>query len=274
MAVHLVDHRDGFGMGFTPITTFSEPMDNTGIAVGVWKMAQGEQATEKPVTETAWLLMEGQVQIAVAGKVHTLQRLSLFDEGPSCIHVPAGADVLFKAETPVEFTVYRVENSRPFDPTVHYPHEVDDEPRGKGTMGNTCTRFVRTIFDGTSTHENSMMVLGEVITLPGRWSSYPPHHHPQPEIYHYRFDQPQGFGHAELGDDVLKVKHNDTVKIFPPNTHSQCAAPGYAMYYSWVIRHLPGDRYTVPIFEVEHSWARDPDAPIWRPDPKHGIDDL
>ena len=82
-------------------------------------------------------------------------------------------------------------------------------------------------------------VLGEVVTMPGRWSSYPPHHHPQPEIYHYRFTRPQGYGHAELGDDVLKVKQFDTVKIFDGNDHAQCAAPGYGMYYSWVIRHLP-----------------------------------
>ena len=56
-------------------------------------------------------------------------------------------------------------------------------------------------------------MLGEVVTLPGGWSSYPPHHHPQPEIYHYRFTHPQGFGHAELGDDVFKVRHYDTIRI-------------------------------------------------------------
>ena len=55
--------------------------------------------------------------------------------------------------------------------------------------------------------------MGEVVTAPGGWSSYPPHHHEQPEIYHYRFTEPQGYGHAECGDDVFKVRQYDTYKI-------------------------------------------------------------
>ena len=74
-----------------------------------------------------------------------------------------------------------------------------------GQVGGACLRLVRTIFDRTNADPNAELVLGEVITLPGRWSSYPPHHHPQPEIYHYRFTHPQGYGHAELGEDVLLV---------------------------------------------------------------------
>ncbi len=70
---------------------------------------------------------------------------------------------------------------------------------------------------------------------------------------------------------MRKVRHGDTVKIFPPHSHAQCAAPGYGMYYSWVIRHLPGARYTVPTFEPEHDWTRAPGATFWQP---KGIDSL
>jgi 5-deoxy-glucuronate isomerase len=115
------------------------------------------------------------------------------------------------------------------------------------------------------------LVLGEVVTLPGGWSSYPPHHHPQPEIYHYRFTHPQGYGHAELGERVVKVHQFDTVKIPAGKDHAQCAAPGYGMYYSWVIRHLPQAPYTVPEFADEHRWTMEPGAPYWQPgdsDPK------
>ena len=101
-------------------------------------------------------------------------------------------------------------------------------------------------------------MLGEVVTFPGGWSSYPPHHHAQPEIYHYRFTAPQGFGHAELGERVMKVRPYDTIKIPAGLDHAQCAAPGYGMYYSWVIRHLAGDRYTVPEFTEEHAWTMQP----------------
>ncbi len=37
------------------------------------------------------------------------------------------------------------------------------------------------------------------------------------------------------------------------------------MYYSWVIRHLPGERYTVPEFTPDHTWTTEPDAQFWSP---------
>jgi 5-deoxy-glucuronate isomerase len=132
-------------------------------------------------------------------------------------------------------------------------------------VGGACWRWVRTIFDDSISHPNAELVLGEVVNMPGRWSSYPPHHHPQPEIYHYRFSDPRGFGHAELGESVLRVRHGDTVKILDEQDHAQCAAPGYGMWYLWVIRHLPSERYTVPEFTTEHAWTMDPDAEVWCP---------
>jgi len=150
--------------------------------------------------------------------------------------------------------------------------DTANEPRGKGQVGGACLRFVRTIFDRRNSPEEVELVLGEVITMPGRWSSYPPHHHPQPEIYHYRFTKPQGFGHAELGEQVLKVRQNDTVKILDGLDHAQCAAPGYGMYYAWVIRHLPDNPYTVPDFTPEHAWVNEPGATSWFPDELRDVD--
>jgi 5-deoxy-glucuronate isomerase len=103
--------------------------------------------------------------------------------------------------------------------------------------------------------------LGEVINSPGKWSSYPPHHHLQPEFYHYRFTLPQGYGHAELGDDILKIRHGDTVEIPGGLDHAQVSAPGYGMYYLWVVRHLPKQPYTGFEFTREHEWVLDPTHP-------------
>ncbi|MBI4183964.1 MAG: 5-deoxy-glucuronate isomerase [Proteobacteria bacterium] len=265
MAVHLTEHRFGFGPGYTPITGLDEEEDNTGIAFGVLRLAPGEALAVAPEGETAWLLMAGRVSVGVAGGEERLARGSLFDEGPSALHVAAGEPVRLKAADEVELTVYAVANRRPFRPRLHRPAEVPDERRGAGQVGGTCLRLVRTIFDRSNAEPDADLVLGEVVTLPGRWSSYPPHHHPQPEIYHYRFAAPQGYGHAELGERVLKVRHYDTVKILAGLDHAQCAAPGYGMYYSWVIRHLPGDPYTVPEFAGEHRWTMEPNARYWRP---------
>jgi 5-deoxy-glucuronate isomerase len=108
-------------------------------------------------------------------------------------------------------------------------------------------------------------VLGEVITFPGKWSSYPPHHHPQPEIYHYRFQRPEGFGLCQIGEEAYMLRNRDTVIIPAGAVHPHAAAPGYAMFYIWVIRHLDGARYGTPTFVPKHSWVMDPKAEIWGP---------
>ncbi len=262
---HLTRHRAGFGPGYTAVTLADEPDHPTGIGFGVLVLKAGQSRQDQVTAETAWLLMSGRIRLEAAGQVWEAGRASLFDDGPSCLHVAAGTPVTLTALTDCEVTVYATPNPASFAPRFYAPADVADEQRGKGQVGGACHRVVRTIFDGTRADPAARLVLGEVLTFPGRWSSYPPHHHPQPEIYHYRFTHPQGYGHAELGDTVLKVRHNDTVKIFDGLDHPQCAAPGYGMYYAWVIRHLPGNPYTVPEFTPEHRWIMDPGARIWEP---------
>jgi 5-deoxy-glucuronate isomerase len=195
----------------------------------------------------------------------TLGRASLFDESASCVHAAAGTTVSIEAVADAELTVYDCANPATFAARVFTPDDVPDEQRGRGQVRNRCLRLVRTIFDARNSPAEALLVLGEVVTLPGGWSSYPPHHHPQPELYHYRFTAPQGYGHAELGESVVKVRANDTICILPGHDHAQCAAPGYGMYYSWVIRHLPGLPYSVPEFAGEHSWTMSPGANVWWP---------
>jgi len=108
-------------------------------------------------------------------------------------------------------------------------------------------------------------LLGEVINHPGKWSSYPPHAHPQPEIYHYRLFPEQGFGISLLGEEPHIVKNRYTSIIRPDITHSQAASPGYAMYYIWMIPHLPDDRWlpTTRYFVKDHEWLLEKDVAIW-----------
>ena len=261
----ITEHRAGFAPGLTDITRCDDPNEPTGLGLAVLKLAAGENYIEVTPVETAFLLMSGSVTASVEDLNVKLTRASLFDDAPSCIHLAAGAELKLSAGSQTEFTIYRTANRNPFEPKIFLPADTADEPRGKGQVGGACLRLVRTIFDRGNTDANAELVLGEVITLPGRWSSYPPHHHAQPEIYHYRFAHPQGYGHAELGDAVFKVHANDTIKILSGNDHAQCAAPGYPMYYSWVIRHLEGNPYTVPEFTAEHRWAMERNAVVWKP---------
>jgi 5-dehydro-2-deoxygluconokinase len=137
--------------------------------------------------------------------------------------------------------------------------------RGKGLLDDTSYRIVRTVFDKRNRPESNLVV-GEIITFQGRWSSYPPHYHAQPEIYHYRFSEPQGFAFGENGQKVLRIEHNDTYQIVDGQEHAHCTAPGYALYTLWFIRHLQNDPYLTPTFRSEHEWTRESQSThrVWK----------
>ncbi|MCC7070289.1 MAG: 5-deoxy-glucuronate isomerase, partial [Deltaproteobacteria bacterium] len=213
----------------------------------------GETIARSDEKECAWLLIEGSVEARAGEARAALSRASLFDERPSVVHAGPGTEVQLSARSDVEWLLVRASNPTRFSPRIFLPAECQSEPRGKGLVQDACLRVVRLVFD-LDTRPESQLVLGEVINLAGRWSSFPPHHHGQPELYHYRFSKPQGYGHAELGDEVLKVKSHDTVKITGAVDHPQVAAPGYGMYYAWIVRHRPNDPYRGFTFAPEHAW--------------------
>ena len=101
--------------------------------------------------------------------------------------------------------------------------------------------------------------IGEVVHFPGKWSSYPPHQHVEPELYYYKFLPENGYGLAEYGDDAFKVKNNDLTGMPESVTHSQAAAPGYAEYYLWCIR-LQDDKNIVTTVVPEYEWVTKADA--------------
>lgn len=266
MNEHICGDRRGFAPGLSQVVRHDAADNPSRIGLAVLRLQAGERVQSQPRGETAWLLMSGSIRGRAGNTAFTFARTSLFDESASCVHAAAGADVMIEALTDSELTIYECANQRQFAPRIFTPEQVPNERRGRGQVDDRALRFVRTIFDRTNSPDEVELVLGEVVTFPGGWSSYPPHHHPQHEIYHYRFTQPQGYGHAELGDAVVKVRHCDTIRIPAGFDHAQCAAPGYGMYYSWVIRHLPDNPYTVPEFTAEHAWTMQPDAPYWRPE--------
>lgn len=262
---HITAHRRGFDGRFTPIARLDDPDNPSRIGIGVLRLAGSERSVQQASCETAWLLMSGTVRVTIEQREVELSRTSLFDQSPSCVHAPAGSTVVFDAASDTEIMVFECSNLRSFEARLFTPNDVPNELRGRGQVGHRALRYVRTIFDRSNSPEAAELVLGEVVTFPGGWSSYPPHHHPQPEIYHYRFTHPQGYGHAELGERVVKVMEYDTVHIPAGLDHAQCAAPGYGMYYSWVIRHLPDRPYTIPDFTAKHAWTLQAGAPFWRP---------
>jgi len=259
----VIKQKGSFEYGYNSITELNGKHSDMLMDYGILKLAAGERHMDHDSKERAYLLIQGQVAFEWEDKIYHAERSSCFDENPICLHVPKDVKVTITAKADIsEIAVMKTLNERSFESKLYSAEECRSEQRGKGTMKETSTRTVRTVFD-YSNRKESNLVLGEVIDHPGKWSSYPPHHHPQPEIYFYRFYPENGFGYAELGEEVFKVRHNDTVKISEGMTHPQATAPGYAMYYLWVIRHLEGNPYIEPTFVPEHLWVTKEDAVIW-----------
>jgi 5-deoxy-glucuronate isomerase len=258
-------HREGFPLGLTWVTTEGEAELDTGIDLGIYRMRPGEIVDAPTSKEEAWVLFSGDARVDLEGERASVARASLFDEPPTVLHAPAGARLRIEAgSNEVEWAVARATNRASFAPRLFRPADIQDELRGKGLAQDAAVRTVRLAFDASNRPE-AALVVGEVVSYPGRWSSYPPHHHAQAELYHYRFTLPQGYGHAELGDDVVKVRPYDTLKIPGGLDHPQVAAPGYGMFYLWVVRHLPGDPYRGFEYTGDHKWLLDPQAQGWRP---------
>jgi 5-deoxy-glucuronate isomerase len=259
--------RAGFPAGHTVITTEGRTAKpgNSLMDFGIVRLAAKSEISESHRKESAWVLLKGAAEITFPGGRARVRRKSIFDEAPTALHVGPNTPVTIRALAGgAEFAIVRTSNERTFAPRLFLSSEIKPEYRGSGLVQNACLRNVRLIFDRAARPESNLVV-GEVVNYPGRWSSYPPHHHDQPEIYHYRFTAPDGYGHAELGDDVFKVRAHDTIFIPPGLDHGQVSAPGYGMYYLWMIRHLPGNPYTGFTFAKEHQWTLNPKKQGWKP---------
>ncbi|NLG92726.1 MAG: 5-deoxy-glucuronate isomerase [Clostridiales bacterium] len=225
--------------------------------ITVFRMEEGKTLTFSfPTEEMALLLIQGGIKISWQGKDVIAERSDFIRQGTTCLHVCKNVPVTVTAMKESEILVQSTENDRTFDSVLYTPENCVEETFGQSQFEGKAQRTVRTFFD-YHTAPYSNMVMGEILVPQGGWSSYLPHHHPQPEVYYYRFQKPQGFGACFIGDDVYKIKDGSFCAIPGGKTHPQVNAPGYPMYYVWMIRHFDGNPWTDRIFDPAHTWLLD-----------------
>lgn len=232
--------------------------------VGVVMMEPGDVYDFKDdKKELAWILLYGKAVAEFDGKKVEMDRPDPFDYSTWCLHQAAGASSRITAVQPCKVYVQATSNDKKFPTHLYTPEETDTWRRGaNGECGGCIKRDVRTSFDyGNAPYSN--MVLGEVVNLPGKWSSYPPHWHPQPEVYFYHFEKEQGFGAGWIDGEIAELHHNG-LAILTTGVHPMSMAPGYACCYVWGIRHLPGNPWEkTRIDDPIHLWMLEPDAKYW-----------
>lgn len=208
-------------------------------------------------SEMAVLLLQGEAHLTMNGEKMRATRAHWKDETPFVAHVSPGTALTIDCKSASRFAIVETPNDERFLSKFYMAEDVKTEHRGKGILNDAAYRLVRTVFDATNAPPQAKLVLGEVINFPGRWSSYPPHHHPQDEIYYYEFDPPHGFGFGQCGDKVETLRHQDVLFIEGGKDHAQVSAPGYSMYYLWAIRHAPeiytGFEYSAPHGDLVRS---------------------
>lgn len=243
-----------FENGVKVLSRAGDAVNDMMMDITIYQMKAGDSRTFLlEDQELAVLLVLGDVTFLWEDQQRTGHRESFIQEGPHCLHVPKGTQVTVRANADSEVLVQSTANDRIFQPVFYRPEDCRDDIFGLDVFDNKMKRTVRTVFDYKNA-PYSNMVNGEVINHQGGWSSYTPHHHPQPEVYYYRYERSEGFGACFLGDDVYKIKDGSCACIPGGVTHPQVTAPAFPMYYCWMIRHLDGNPWTDRIVDPRYTW--------------------
>jgi 5-deoxy-glucuronate isomerase len=257
----VIKHNEGFKWGYNAICELESQMQ---MKVGVIQLAKNTQYLNDDQLERAILLVEGKVKFIYKDRDITVERGNCFDENPICLHLPRGMKLEMNAISDCELIYQAVDNHNDFEPVLFNKADTVSDIFGNDTLQNTSIRTVRTIIDDDiAPHSN--LVIGEVINHPGKWSSYPPHHHVQPEVYYYKFLPETGFGFSLIDHQAYMIEHQSASLIHGHVVHPQCSAPGYAMYYVWMIPHTKEKRWLKDrTFDTKHTWLLDENAKIWQ----------
>jgi 5-deoxy-glucuronate isomerase len=240
----------------------------------------GAHIISQPDEELALVMLGGQADIRAGGQhwEQLGQRANVFAGMPHTLYLPAGTakvEITGSTET-CEVAVCGARADRKFPAAVIDPSSVEVEIRG----GGNATRQINHIIKPDFAADRLLVV--EVYTPSGNWSSYPPHkhdvHNPPgevdlDEIYFFKISQPEGFAIQRIytrdgrRNETITVRDNE-VLLIPDGYHPVVAAHGYDCYY---LNVLAGSaRSMAASDDPDYAWvrgtwnARDPRLPLVR----------
>jgi 5-deoxy-glucuronate isomerase len=212
------------------------------VGFSLYRLKAGERVAETTGhLEAILVLVEGKAHLSVDQQSFGVlgHRMSVFDGGaPAALYVPNNKNWAATAETDCTLAVCTAPAKG--DYPVRLIDNIERVTRGVGTN----TRYIHPIAMEDKDIAGSLLVT-EVFTPAGHWSSYPPHRHDEDdfpdmtyleETYYHRLNPAQGFGFQRVFtedgslDETMAVSNHDVVLV--PKGHHPCGAPhGYEMYY-------------------------------------------
>lgn len=214
------------------------------VGFSLYHLNKGDTASEATGDREVILVMvEGKAAITGAGRDWGVlgDRMSVFEKTPPhCLYLPNGSDWTATAETDCVIAVCSAPGKGGHAARTIGPDGITLTERGKGVN----TRYINNIAMENEDYADSLLVT-EVFTPNGHWSSYPSHRHDEDdfprityleETYYHRLNPASGFGiqrvYTDDGqlDETMAVSDGDVVLV--PRGHHPCGAPyGFEMYY-------------------------------------------
>lgn len=227
--------------------------------------------------ELALVVLGGTLDVTSdRGAWQGLGRANVFAGLPYALYLSRNTTFTVIATTGCEFAVAWVEADQDFAPRLVTPAEVGLEIRG----GDHATRQINRMLPPGFPCQRLVVV--EVYTPGGNWSSYPPHKHDLhivgsdgsllqadlDEVYYYKIDRPEGYALQRIYTDAESPLHragcpidaaviarNDDVVLVPEGYHPVSSPVGYTTYY---LNVLAGTAQSLASYDdPEYVWVKD-----------------
>lgn len=214
------------------------------VGFGLYHLTTGESASE--VTgdnEVILVLVEGKAEVVAGGENfgEMGERMDVFERTPPhAVYIPNGSDWSAKATTRCVLAVCAAPGKGNYKAARLGPSGIETTTRGTGAN----TRHINNIAMEDRDVADSLLVT-EVFTPQGNWSSYPSHRHDEDdfpnmtyleESYYHRLNPNSGFAfqrvYTEDGslDEAIAFKDGD-VTLVPKGHHPVGTPYGYDLYY-------------------------------------------
>ncbi|SJM64000.1 5-deoxy-glucuronate isomerase [Gulosibacter sp. 10] len=240
----------------------------------------GEHSLRVDDEELVAIPLSGGFDIEREGEVHRLAgRESPIHELTDFLYVEPHSAVTIRGERGARIALAFAKAERGPATRVVAREEVGVSIRGGGTTSRQINALV-----GENAAESTSIIIGEILTPGGGWSSYPAHKHDDDseeeseleEIYYFEIDDgegPEGHGFAyqrvwsaddrEL-DILAEAKHGDAIAI-PHGWHGPVAvAPGCTLYNLYLMAGPNGPTWNITD-HPEQTWIRS----TWDGQPPH-----